>query len=336
MKRIICLFLALSTLFLTGCIKNTAPDPVSPDYYLVPPEKYTIPDYIWQVMRRPKLPVYDEHPLNGKKVIFIGNSFTYYGRTVLYKSSSVRTQKNRSHDKGYFYQLCKSRGAEVNVTNWTFSGHMLTQTFGDTCDADEYSHKKRLKDLNYDYVVIQAATYEEQDVVESVRGIMDLFLEGNPDTKFLFLTQTKQYDLNNYEILSKLDKLREMGVTVIEWGKLIRDIYAGNVEVPNAQHVFNRNTFIIRRSKADGFHPSMLTGYVVALMVYCAITDETAIGQDYSFYNDTSIDMLLDVDEFCALYYKYKNAKTTFPEIFECEEDMLGLQQLIDREMKTR
>ena len=46
--------------------------------------------------------------LDGKKVIFIGNSHTYYGKTVLEKKQSVLTQAARSNDQGYFYQICKN------------------------------------------------------------------------------------------------------------------------------------------------------------------------------------------------------------------------------------
>ena len=52
----------------------------------------------------------NKHMLDGKKIIFIGDSFVYYGQVVLNGSAS------RYNDKGYFYQLCKSMGAEVITT----------------------------------------------------------------------------------------------------------------------------------------------------------------------------------------------------------------------------
>ena len=51
--------------------------------------------------------------LDGKKVLIIGNSFCYYGHAVLRDGNTVLTQEQRSNDKGFFYQLCKSQGAEV-------------------------------------------------------------------------------------------------------------------------------------------------------------------------------------------------------------------------------
>ena len=52
--------------------------------------------------------------LDGKRVIFIGNSYVYYGRTVINQSTSVMTQAERENDKGFFYQLCKENGYEIN------------------------------------------------------------------------------------------------------------------------------------------------------------------------------------------------------------------------------
>ena len=71
--------------------------------------------------------------LDGKRVIFIGNSYVYHGRTVMNVSSSVMTQAERECDRGIFYQLCKANGMDVNVTNWTFGGHGLADFFGAPC-----------------------------------------------------------------------------------------------------------------------------------------------------------------------------------------------------------
>ena len=46
------------------------------------------------------------HVLDGKKVIFIGNSFTYYGNAVITNARSALKQSQRINNKGYFYQIC--------------------------------------------------------------------------------------------------------------------------------------------------------------------------------------------------------------------------------------
>ena len=131
--------------------------------------------------------------LDGKKIIFIGNSYTYYGQTVLEKTQKVLTQEERINDKGYFYQLCQDNGMDVQVTNWTFGGHSLEWLFGGSCAAnrgcDGVDHASYLTDRNYDYVVIQpgnGAHCDEVGVV-NIEKVMNFFKEGNPNTKFVLL-----------------------------------------------------------------------------------------------------------------------------------------------------
>ena len=76
------------------------------------------------------------HPLDGKKFIFIGNSYTYYGKCVLDKGQSVYSQSSRVNDQGLFYQICKANGIDVNVTNFTFGGHTLEDHYSGCCNAD--------------------------------------------------------------------------------------------------------------------------------------------------------------------------------------------------------
>ena len=94
--------------------------------------------------------------LNGKKVLFIGDSYVYYGRTVESKGTSL-TQSSRSNDKGGFYQLCKANGIDVEVTNWTFGSHGLRETFDGVCTettcpayTNGESHEDYLTDRNFD------------------------------------------------------------------------------------------------------------------------------------------------------------------------------------------
>ena len=54
--------------------------------------------------------------LDGKKVIFIGNSHTYYSKCVIDKGQATGLAA-RSNDQGLFYQFCKENGINVNVTN---------------------------------------------------------------------------------------------------------------------------------------------------------------------------------------------------------------------------
>lgn len=278
--------------------------------------------------------------LDGKKIIFIGNSFTHYGNVVLRRDQSIQSQRKRSNDKGYFYQLCKKNGAEVNVTNWCYGGHDLSCLF-EVCKAnrgcDGVIHKDDIVDRNYDYVVMQQGSLSRNstDLLDKCKMVMDFFKEANPNVKFVFLVH-EQAHTTEYKWLPEVKKLEEAGVTVVDWGKLVYDLINGNVSVPNATQIYNKNSFIICKSKTDGGHPNILTGYITTLMTYCAITGESAVGQDYSFCNDSTITRHFDFSRFIEDYYTYDNATTNFPEIFESESDMKGIQQLIDKYLKEK
>ena len=80
--------------------------------------------------------------LDGKKIIFVGCSYTYYGGVVIQDAYSVHSQEARANDQGYFYQLCKANGAEVSVMDWCYGGHDLSDLFDGHCDANENEKEK--------------------------------------------------------------------------------------------------------------------------------------------------------------------------------------------------
>lgn len=276
-----------------------------------------------------------KHMLDGKKILLIGNSYTYYGKTVLEKKQSILTQDARSNDTGYFYQLCKSNGAEVSVTNWTFGGHILADILG-VCSAnrgcDGVKHLDYLIDREFDYVIIQHGgtdgdTFEE--LQQQCDMLINIFREANPDVKFIFHIPHSPYE-KNFAWLSNLDVLSQKGMLITQWGELVSDLISGTTTVPGGTQIYNRNSFVVCKSATDGYHPSVLTGYITTLMLYCTITGESAVGQDYSFCGDTSINIKFSFENFIKTYYTYDNATTNFVDIFSSPTDMLGIQQLID------
>ena len=264
-----------------------------------------------------------KHMLDGKKIIFIGDSFIYYGQVVLNGSAS------RYNDKGYFYQLCKSMGAEVSVTNWTYSATNIHVIY------DEYTDN--LSDLNYDYVVISGgrnSTSKAEDYFITLQNYMTLFRSGNPNVKFLYLVSSGAHNISTFEtfpveLLNNLKEFEEMGFTIVDWGKLVSDIIRGNVAVPNSEKEYNKNSFIVHKSSEDGYHPNQLAGYITALMTYCAITGESAVDMPYDFWNDTTLNAKFNTDTYISTYYT--KGTTNYTEIFGSPEDMRGLQTLIDQ-----
>ena len=269
--------------------------------------------------------------LEGKKIIFVGNSFTYFGKTVLEKKQTVLTQEKRSNDHGFFYQLCKENGIEVEVTNWTFGGHTLAQTFGGNCNADRgcdgVDHLSYLTDRNFDYVVIQEGS-GQPDSLEWVEKVMRVFQEANPNVKFVYLEHSNAH-FNSFSRVTQLKELAEKGVTVVDWGALVVDVVNGKTAVPDATQEYNKNSFIISKSEKDGYHPNMLTGYITTLMTFCAITGVRAEGQNYLFCDDMSINKAYDPFTFTSKYYTY--SPSNFYNILASEPDMKGIQKMIDR-----
>lgn len=297
------------------------------------------------------------HMLDGKKIIFIGNSFTYYSKTVIDALHNLDDEGllKRFDDKGYFYQLCAQNGANVSVTNWTWGGHGLADIFGGSCSADRghdgHDHLadlKRLCDMNYDYVVIQPGSRDTAVTTpEWIKKIQELFRAVNPETKFVYNIHSNYYRRGNDDdklLVAGIDSTaKECDLTVANWGVIVYDIISGVAKVENATQEYNKNSFIITKSKSDGYHPNMLSGYITTQVVYSAITGEKALGEDYSFCTDPAIHAKFSVQEFLDKYYTYDNLSnensetklvgdelTNFPEVFDSPADMAGIQKLID------
>ncbi len=280
------------------------------------------------------------HPLTNKKVIFIGNSHTYFGGVVNEKKQTVHNIANRQNDQGTFYDIATANGAvNLNVTNWTYGGHSLDDIFSGYCDANReckaegdtspgYDHFSDLTDKYYDYVVIQQGSTSATDLMYWLEFIQDLFREVNPNVKFFFIVQARAHN-DNYTWLTDVKTIQsELGMTVIDWGDLVHDVYRGAVAVPGAQHIHNKESYVIAKTDTDGFHPSLLGGYVASLMTYCTITGESAVGQRTDLYSDSKI------NSFISLNYKKKD--TNLKEILKSADDMAGLQVLIDQYIEAK
>ena len=260
--------------------------------------------------------------LNGKKVVFIGDSFLFAGRCVLPIKDCAEAV--RQNDVGYFYQLCKANGVGVSVTNWTFGGKCLDDIMNYyLCDYT---------DFDYDYVILSGGRKSESTYAQLEKTLdryMEKFRAANPDARFLYLVTSGAHNLSVKEtfpvdVLNNLDKVEEKGITVVDWGALVADLAFGNAEVPGGTQDYNNYTFVHNRAETDGFHPNQLTGYITAQMVYCAITGQSAVGQPYGFWDQDPFDAQEYYD------YAYTCGPSNYREVFASPEDMQGIQQLMD------
>ena len=274
--------------------------------------------------------------LHGKRILFIGNSYTYWGSVVINKSKDILNQSERSHDEGLFYQLCKENGMDVEVTNWVFGSHDLTDIMSNECQESTSScvgkdHMSYFEDAAFDYVSIQLSKESAYggDMMEHLKPTMDFFRAANPDVKFLLLVPHMTY-VKKYAWRNDLQAAVDAGVIVCNWGGMLDDIVNKRIEVPGATQQYFLASFVISRGETDGHHQNLLVGYLTALMVYSAITGDSAVGQPYAFADDPSIHPNFDMEAFKKEYYTYEPF-TNFVDIYRSESDMLGLQTLVDQ-----
>ena len=273
--------------------------------------------------------------LQGKRVIFIGNSYSLCGYTVLGGDCNVVLQEERENDQGIFYQLCKANGIDVSVTNWTFGSHSITDFFDGICKAgrecDGIDHEIHLTNPYFDYVVLQCHVERGYtgDFVEYLQSEMDFFRQYNPNVKFIMHVPHMAHHKDNIWV-KDLGQLADAGVKIADWGGLVDDILNRKVSVPGATQDYSFHTFVINWREDDGFHQNILCGYLTALMVYCAITGEKAEGQPWRFTNDPTLNPKMDWQKSKEIHYSY-DPDTNFIEVLDSDADMLGLQQLADQ-----
>ena len=325
MKKLLSLLLALALLVsLTACGASTdAPTTEPVQTTTAAPTEATTPQASIDA-------------LQGKRILFVGNSYTYYGRVVINQGYDVLTQKERTDNRGMFYYMCKEKGIDVEVTNWVFGGHDLTDTLGHSCTMTDTScagvdHLSYLTDPNFDYVCLQPYFEDEYtgDMVSHLQPMMDFFRAANPDVKFLLLVPHMTF-VRNFDWRNDFAALADVGVTICNWGGMLDDIVNKRVEVPGGTQQYFFGSFVISQNEKDGHHQNLLVGYLTAQMVYCAITGESAVGQPYTVADDSSLHPEFDMEAYQKKYYTYEPV-TNFVEIYRSESDMNGLQQLIDR-----
>lgn len=254
---------------------------------------------------------YEASALDGGRVMFVGNSFIYYGRCA----SSVQT-KNKiiEHDKGYFYQTALAMGDEVDVTAVTWGGAGLTSL----CNTLKKNHPNTYGSAemdpfyDQDYVILQQEGSNASSTYDAAHDIMALF---PPETKFAFFIHHHNAQNNHTNVLNAAAKMRdEEGVIYIPSGNMMYDIWTRKAEVPGATLKFNKNSFVVNWN--DSHHPNYLNGYLTALATYYALTGRSIVDVPHDFVDNT-------------MEY-YTKAKSNYAEILASDADMLGLKQLTE------
>ena len=267
--------------------------------------------------------------LNGKKVLFVGNSFVYYGNCVIDGSGES--------DKGYFYQLARANGEDVTVINHTYGGRTLSYIYENHLPKDREYYK------DVECVFMSEAGQNNEELVEDCKRIAELLPEN---ARAFYLCHEYTYKADHKTIKDSFAPLRDMGFTIVNWGGLVYDIWNGNVTVPGATLTFDRWSFIKNNKgflngygavgegkSGDCHHQNPLSGYLTALMAYCAATKRSAALQAYGFCSDASIHPFFDFEAFKRAHYNGVT-ETNFDKIIKSEADMKGLMLLADEYLK--
>ena len=221
-----------------------------------------------------------------KRIAFVGNSFTFYGKCVNVNAFD-------GLDDGYFYQLARSLGDDVTVTNFTWGGASFWHKGSGFAQRMLYEKMKELHPAYYnnpeglpvedfyrqDAVVLQQSGDRIKETYEDARLIMSLFA---PETVFGFYITT--YDaFHDFEpSFEAAERIRDGGGVYIPLGHMVNDIIKGNATVKDSEFEYNKNSFIVCK-EGDGFHPNTLTGYLTALTVYYAFTERDITDAAYDF-----------------------------------------------------
>lgn len=267
--------------------------------------------------------------LNGKKVLFVGNSFVYYGNCVIDGSGES--------DKGYFYQLARANGEDVTVINHTYGGRTLSYIYENHLPKDRDYYK------DVECVFMSEAGQNNEELVEDCKRIAELLPEN---ARAFYLCHEYTYKADHKTIKDSFAPLRDMGFTIVNWGGLVYDIWNGNVTVPGATLTFDRWSFIKNNKgflngygavgegkSGDCHHQNPLSGYLTALMAYCAATKRCAALQAYGFCSYASIHPFFDFEAFKRTHYNGVT-ETNFDKIIKSEADMKGLMLLADEYLK--
>lgn len=270
-----------------------------------------------------------ESSLDGQKIMFAGNSLLYYGEVVINDSGSP-TQK-----KGVFEKVAEFFGDKVTVTNFTYGsagftdGREKASTDGIPTSYANYGIYQLMKELHpnhynnkngkemdpfydQDVVILQQRGASISSTYDQAKQIAALFPE---DTRFAVVIT--HYDTKNASTTgAALKKTLADGWTVIPAGDLVTDLWNGKIS--GSSFKYTKNDFVITK---DNVHPNYLTGYIKALMTYCALTSRTAVGADYSFVNR-------------SLSYYAGAGETQFEDVLASPSEMLLIQGLIDSYIK--
>lgn len=274
-------------------------------------------------------------PLDGKRFIVCANSMVYYGGCVHKGDAGFP-------DDGLFYKLLEANGVrDVTVIDNTYGGHRLKDYLEDGCQMENGGGSgcpgqgvDLLSGLDlgsFDYVILSEAGNNFEDFFSYAESLYRRFTSVNPQAKLVYINHVYSVYKNHHHVLDGLRRLHdELGVTIVNCGQLAYDIYTGKVQVPGGSISYSDRYTFCNHTAKDTYHPNPLMGYIMAQMLYCALSGDSAEGFDYSalvkgcFFGDGTV----SYDDYFDRFYP-DGAALPFTEVLDNENEMRGIQKLI-------
>ena len=272
-----------------------------------------------------------ETTLSGKNFIVCANSMVYYGGLVEYGSQG-------QEDKGMFYKMLADKGfSDFKIIDCTYGNHQLSDYTAAGCNTP---HKdcpgvgvdllKGLDLASFDYVIISEAGNDNSNFYEDAMALFTRFTSVNPNVKLVYINHVYSVYKDHKNILSRLGKLHEAGVTIVNCGQLAYDIYTGAVTVPGGAVKYKDRYTFCNHKGSDTHHPNPLMGYIMTQMLYCAISGDKTSDPDWSNlikrcrYSSNPISYV----DYYSTYYTTP-ADVPYMDVIDNPAEMKGIQELI-------
>jgi len=270
-----------------------------------------------------------DNPLEGKKLVVIGNSMIYYG-------GLVQNGSQCGADYGMLKTLIQANGVKATVVDCTFGGHHLLDFTAAGCKCEDKNcygtdHLKSLDFASFDYVIISEAGNNYSSFYSDAKALFQRFKDANKNAKLVYINHIYSVYKKHSNVLDNLKNLHDsLGVTIVNVGQLGYDIYTGAVKVPGGSLKYSDRYTFCNHTSSDTYHPNPLMGYMMTQMLYCALTGTKAAGTAYdkliknSYFAGGSV-------SYSDYYNKYYTTAAALPfmTVIDNAVEMSGIQQLI-------
>ena len=210
-----------------------------------------------------------------KRVLFVGNSYLYYGDSLHNHVRRMAAAADAEHAKQYRYK-------SVTISAGSLDDH----------DVESYLKPGRLAKEPFEVVVLQgkssAALTEKgraefQDAVSEIGE--DIRERGARTALYMTHAYVKPHKKADPAMIREIEKLyvttgNKVGALVIPVGLAFEEAYKERPDIK-------------LQKQYDGSHPDLIGTYLAACVVYASLYDRSPVGNPYDYYGAIDKDTAL-------------------------------------------